>query len=70
MNPYETIGIYFGVSVTPSASAIGTIPALLTGSSVSANDPYIDDTLSSSVGAINASLSDDSIGQAKGVRVR
>ena len=70
MNPYETIGIYFEVSVTPSASAIGTIPALLTGSSVSANDPYIDDTLSSSVGAINASLSDDSIGQAKGVRVR
>jgi len=70
MNPYETIGIYFEVSVTPNASAIGTIPALITGSSVSAKDPYVDDTLTSSVGAVNASLTGDAIGQERGVRVK
>ncbi|OIO20014.1 MAG: hypothetical protein CO029_01820 [Candidatus Magasanikbacteria bacterium CG_4_9_14_0_2_um_filter_41_10] len=70
MNPYETVGIYFEIAVTPSASAIGTIPALTSGATVSARDPYIDNTLTTSYGSVSASLVSDSIGQSKGVRVQ
>ncbi|HBB37573.1 MAG: hypothetical protein UV82_C0001G0025 [Candidatus Magasanikbacteria bacterium GW2011_GWD2_43_18] len=70
MNPYETVGIYFEIAVTPSASHIGTIPLLTSEATVSASDPYVDDTLSASVGAINASLNGDQIGKTKGVVVQ
>lgn len=70
VNPYETVGIYFEVAVEPSPSMQGTVPQLITGTSFSATDPYVDADVFASFGSIDASLLGDTIGQAKGTAVQ
>ena len=70
MKPYETVGIYFEVSIIPTTADLGHIPILTTKATLSARDPYVDDLLSTSFGSVTASLVGDPIGQAKGVQVR
>ncbi len=69
MSPYQTVGIYFEVAVVPSTNAIGTVPNLVSQSSVFAEDPYVNEQLYSSLGPLYASLREDSIGSAKGTQV-
>jgi len=70
MLPYEAIGLYYEVAVTPTSASIGTIPPLLSYSSVSGKDPHVEREVSASSGSIQASLATDSIGKTKGVLIQ
>ncbi len=68
--PYQTIGIYAELSVTPTAAQRGTTPLLLENIQASATDSFIGIPLSRSQATVDASLTEDTIGQAKGTQVR
>ena len=70
MLPYEAIGLYFEVAITPDSASVGSIPRLLTSSKVSGEDPHIADTVSALWGSIEASLTSDTIGSEKGTIVQ
>jgi len=70
IEPNESVGIYFEIAVTPGQEDLGTIPQLLTSSLLTAHDPYVDNTLTQSRGAVYADLSSDAVGKQKGVVVQ
>ncbi len=67
--PYETVGIYFEVAIVPGTKSVGSIPKLITKSSVSAFNPYVNNSISTYSGAVDASLDSAAIGQQKGIVV-
>lgn len=70
LQPYESVGIYFEIAITPTEKDRKTIPQLITKSSVSGEDLYVKKTISADFGAMRASLSEDAIGKEKGVIVQ
>lgn len=66
---HATAGIFFEISLTPTASQRGLSPAMVTGASFSGYDTYLGYTLSRDLGALDSSLSTDLLGKAKGSKV-
>jgi len=67
---HATAGIYFELSLTPSANQAETSPILLENIQASAHDTYIDIAINKSSPNLDISLSSDTIGQAKGTKVQ
>lgn len=68
--PYDNLGIYFLVSLTPSESDIDKTPILLKNAQITCLDDYTDEAISSQIGYLDISLPNDSIGRAKGTKVK
>jgi hypothetical protein len=68
--PYQTVGIYMELAITPTESMRGTIPVLLQNISVQGQDEYIDEALTKSISRIDASLPNDTRGNALGITVQ
>lgn len=65
----ESVSINFELAVTPTEAERGSIPLLLTNIRASATDSVTQKGLAANAGSLNASLTTDTIGKAKGVRV-
>lgn len=67
--PGETAGIYAELSVTPTASQVGTTPILVKNISVSGKDTFIQESVNAKVNNVDVSLPGDAIARMKGVKV-
>ncbi len=70
MNPYEAVGIYFEVAVTPTSNAIGSAPSLITKSTIAATDSHTRKPLFVSSPLLKATLLGDALGLQKGTLVQ
>ena len=70
LSPYQTVGIYVELSITPTPADRGTTPVLLENIRATANDVFIEAPIFRTHPPIDISLPNDVTGQQKGVRVQ
>jgi uncharacterized repeat protein (TIGR01451 family) len=66
LQPFETVGLYIELGVTPSAADVGNYPTLIQNMQVTAEDTFISTNVTSYSTNISTELHQDSIGKAKG----
>ncbi|MBI2989784.1 MAG: hypothetical protein HYY51_01155 [Candidatus Magasanikbacteria bacterium] len=70
LEPYETVGLYIELGLTPTPSQKGSFPILLSDIELNGTDNYISSPLQNFISSVDSSLKNDKKAQGKGVAVR
>jgi len=70
LGAHEKAGVYFELSLTPTAEQLGTYPLLIKGIQITGVDSYINSNVTDTNAAIDSSLSTDPIASRKGTIVQ
>lgn len=70
LDAYDTLGLFMELGFVPTEAQRGTTPALLDNIVIQAEDGYTNLPITRTFGAVDISLSEDSIGKNKGVIVQ